>query len=248
MILMRRTRCHSLDYIMSVKLSKGFKPSTDVEPYDGSSNPQGHMDAFKCRMALAGASNPLRCRAFPITLKKAALKWFNSLPSRSINKFLNLQSRFLAHFMTRWFKPKLITSLLGLSQRQGEPLRDFLKQFNVKTLLVEELETQATVLTLLNGLWPGAFKDSLSKRPARTMDMIQLRAEKYIYLKETQKATVNSAKGQAENKPGSQHEDCQWKEPRAPRVGRFHAPLNMSLASLYKEVRQVEKFPKPKTL
>ena len=142
------------------------------------------MDAFKSRMALAGASDPVRCRAFPITLKKAALKWFNSLLSKSICKFSDLQSRFLAHFITRRFKPKLATSLLGLSQRQGQPLRDFLERFNAETLLVEELETLAAVLTLLNGLRPGAFKDSLSKQPVETMDEIQIRTERHIYLNE----------------------------------------------------------------
>ena len=105
------------DYIMSVKLLRGFKPSTDMEPYDGSTGPQDHMDTFKSRMALARASDPVRCRAFPITLKKAILKWFNSLPPRSINKFLDLQSRFLAYFTTRRFKLKLVTGLLGLSQQ-----------------------------------------------------------------------------------------------------------------------------------
>ena len=98
-----------LDSIISVKLPRGFKPPTDMEPYDGSSNPQEHMDAFKSKMAFARASNPMRYRAFPIILKKAALKWFNSLPSRSIGKFSNLQSRFLAHFMTHKFKPMPVT-------------------------------------------------------------------------------------------------------------------------------------------
>ena len=59
---------------------------------------------------------------------------------------------------------------------------------------MEELETQATVLTLLNELRLGAFKDSLSKHPAKTMDETQLREEKYIYLKETQKVVTNSAR------------------------------------------------------
>ena len=82
------------DYIMSVKLPRGFKPSIDMEPYDGSFDPQEHMDAFKSRTALAGASDLVKCRASPIMLKKAALKWFNSLPLRSIGKFSNLQSLF----------------------------------------------------------------------------------------------------------------------------------------------------------
>ena len=137
---------------MSVKLPRGFKPPTDMEPYDGSSDPQEHINVFKSRMVLAGASDLVRCWVFSITLKKAALKWFNSLPSRSIYKFLDLQSRFLAHFTTCRFKPKLVTSLLGLSERQGEPLWDFLERFNAETLLVEELETQTAVLNLLNGL------------------------------------------------------------------------------------------------
>ena len=73
---------------------------------------------------------------------------------------------------------------------------------------MEELETQAAVLTLLNGLRLGAFKDLLSKRPAKTMDEIQLRAERYIYLEKIQKAMANSAKSQAEKKPSPQQEDC----------------------------------------
>ena len=66
---------------------------------------------------------------------------------------------------------------------------------------MEEFETQATALTLLNGLRPRAFKDSLSKQPAKTMDEIQLRAKRYIYLEETQKATTNSTKRFATRRP-----------------------------------------------
>ena len=103
---------------------------------------------------------------------------------------------------------------------------------------------------LLNGLRPRAFKDSLSKRPAKTVDEIQLRVERYIYLEKTQRATTNSTKNQVEKNPGPQHEKRPKKEPRALRVRRFHyyTPLNVSLANLYKEVRQVERFPKPKVI
>ena len=74
--------------------------------------------------------------------------------------------------------------------------------------------------------------------------------ERYIYLEETQRAKTSSVKNQAEKKPGAQYEERQKKEPRAPRVGRFHhyTPLSMSLADLNREVGQVEKFPKPKAI
>ena len=82
------------------------------------------------------------------------------------------------------------------------------------------------------------------------MNEIQIRAKRYIYLEETQRATASSAKNQAKKKPGPQYEEHQKKEPRASRVGRFHdyTPLSVSLADLYREVRQVEKFPKPKAI
>ena len=117
-------------------------------------------------------------------------------------------------------------------------------------LLVEKLETQDAVLTLSNRLRPRAFKNLFSKRPAETMDQIKLRVERYIYLEEMQKATANSGKNQAERKSGPQQKEHPRKEARAPKVGRYHdyTPLNMSLTDLYREVRQVEPFPKPKAL
>ena len=188
------------DYIIGTQPPKGFKPPSNMEPYDESSDPQEHMDAFKSRMALAGVSNPSKCRAFPITLKKAALKWFNSLPPRSINRLSDLSSLFLAHFTTKKFKPKPVSSLLGLHQCHGESLRDFLERYNAETLFVEELQTQAAILTLLNGLRPGPFKTSLSKRPPRSPEEIHIRAKKYIFLEETEKATANSGRHQSDKK------------------------------------------------
>ena len=49
---------------------------------------------------------------------------------------------------------------------------------------------------------------------------------------------ASSAKNQAEKKSDLQYEERKKKEPRAPRVGRFHdyTPLSVSLADLYREV------------
>ena len=44
---------HFSEYTMSVNLPKGFKPPTDMEPYDGSFDPQEHMDAFKSRNGIS---------------------------------------------------------------------------------------------------------------------------------------------------------------------------------------------------
>ena len=146
------------------------------------------------------------------------------------------------------FKPKLVSSLLGLHQRHGESLRDFLERYNSETLLVKELQTQAAILTLLSGLQPGPFKTELSKRLPRPAEEIQIRVEKYIFLEEIEKATANPKRHQSDKKTGGQDEHPR-KDVRA-RAGKYseYTPLNVSLSELFREVGQVERFPKPKIL
>ena len=116
----------------------------------------------------------------------------------------------------------------------------------MKTVLVEELQTLAAVLTLLKKLRPGAFKSSLSKHLARTSKKIQMKAEMNIFLKEIKKANTNLGRGQIEKKS---NEERPRKEMRT-RVRRYHeyTPLNVSLAELYREVGHVERLPKLKAL
>lgn len=77
-----------------------------------------------------------------------------------------------------------------------------------------------------------------------------MRAEKYIFLKEIEKATVNSGRNHPEKKSNAHSEECPRREARTLRVGRYHkfTPLNVSLANLYREVGKVERFSKLKAL
>ncbi|MED6223139.1 hypothetical protein PIB30_071093 [Stylosanthes scabra] len=59
--------------ILSEELPKKFKYPTDMEPYDGSSDPKHHLDAFDSRMVLLNASDATKCKAFSVTFKKDAL-------------------------------------------------------------------------------------------------------------------------------------------------------------------------------
>ncbi|MED6205544.1 hypothetical protein PIB30_018531, partial [Stylosanthes scabra] len=76
--------------ILSKELPKKFKYPTNMEPYDGSSDPKHHLDAFDNRMVFLNASDTTKCKAFSVTFKKDALTWFNSLAPRSIKNFSDL--------------------------------------------------------------------------------------------------------------------------------------------------------------
>ncbi|MED6185139.1 hypothetical protein PIB30_054128 [Stylosanthes scabra] len=56
--------------ILSEELPKKFKYPTDMEPYDGSSDPKHHLDAFDNRMVLLNASDATKCKAFSASYLK----------------------------------------------------------------------------------------------------------------------------------------------------------------------------------
>lgn len=84
--------------IMATVLPPRFKEPTDIEGYDDRMDPQDHFNAFNSHLYQSGAMDTIKCKASLITLKKLALKWFNTLPPRSIVRFAYVSSRFLAYF------------------------------------------------------------------------------------------------------------------------------------------------------
>ena len=70
-----------------------------VESFDSTRDPVDHLNTYKNQMELHGYQDPVRCRAFAITLKGLALAWFNRLPPSSISSFRELSIAFVSHFM-----------------------------------------------------------------------------------------------------------------------------------------------------
>ncbi|XP_025703547.1 uncharacterized protein [Arachis hypogaea] len=152
--------------------------------YDGTTDPKHHLSNFKSRMYLTDASDATRCKAFPTTLSKATMKWFNSLPPRSVTSFEDLSRKFLMWFSIQKDKVKHAPSLLGVEQEVGELLRDYMKRFNKACLEIQDLPTEAVIMGLVNRLREGPFSQSISKRHPASLSDIQERAEKYINMEE----------------------------------------------------------------
>ena len=70
-----------------------------IETFDGTRDPIDHLNTYKNQMELHGYQDPVRCRAFAITLKGPALAWFNRLPPSSISSFTELSIAFVSHFI-----------------------------------------------------------------------------------------------------------------------------------------------------
>ena len=51
-----------------------------IKAFDGMKDLVDHLNTYKNQMELHIYQDPVRCRAFAITLKGPALAWFNRLP------------------------------------------------------------------------------------------------------------------------------------------------------------------------
>ncbi|XP_072064016.1 uncharacterized protein [Arachis hypogaea] len=136
---------------MWAKVPRNFK-SPDMDVYDGTTDPKHHLSNFESRMYLTDASDATRCKAFPTTLTKAVMKWFDSLPPRLVTSFDDLSRKFLMRFSIQKEKVKHAPSPLGVKQEVEEPLKDYMERFNKACLEIQDLPTEAVIMGLVNGL------------------------------------------------------------------------------------------------
>ena len=87
-----------------------------VEAFDGVMDPVDHLNTYKNQMELHGYQDPVRCRAFSITLKGPALAWFNRLPPSSISLFRELSIAFVSHFIGARTYRKPVTPQIPLGR------------------------------------------------------------------------------------------------------------------------------------
>ena len=70
-----------------------------IEAFDGTKDPVDHLNTYENKMELHGYQDPIRCRAFAITLKGPTLAWFNKFPPSSVSLFRELSIAFVSHFI-----------------------------------------------------------------------------------------------------------------------------------------------------
>ena len=153
-----------------------------VEAFDGSRDPVDHLNTYKNQMELHGYQDPVRCRAFAITLKGPALAWFNRLPPSSISSFRELSIAFVSHFIGTKTYRKPSYHLLTIKQSSQESLRSYVQRFNAESLKVDIPDEKFAITVFITRLRVQS-KDlmfSISKNPQASMADVLAKAEKYI--------------------------------------------------------------------
>ncbi|XP_068492311.1 uncharacterized protein [Phaseolus vulgaris] len=180
------------EIVLEVPLSGTWSNPT-LDKYDGTTDPDEHVNAYLTQVGLHTAEDALWCRIFPTSLKGATLTWFTRLPAQSIDCFDTLATKFGAQFTTS--RPHHLTSiaLVNIRQEKSESLRAFMDKFNKMVLDIRNLSPEVAMQHMVTALKPGPFFDSLCMQLTTTMDELRQRATKYMQLEEL-KEFLNKAR------------------------------------------------------
>ena len=157
-----------------------------MEAFDGIKDPVDHLNTYKNQMELHGYQDPVRCRAFAITLKGPALAWFNRLPPSSISSFRELSIAFVSHFIGARTYRKPSYHLLTIKKGSQESLRSYVQRFNAESLKVDIPDEKFAITAFIAGLGVQS-KDlmfTISKNPQASMAEVLAKVEKYINCEE----------------------------------------------------------------
>ena len=153
-----------------------------IEAFDGTKDPVDHLNTYKNQMKLYGYQDPVRCRAFAITLKGPTLAWFNRLPPSSVSSFRELSIAFVSHFIGARTYRKPSYHLLTIKQSSQESLRSYVQRFNAESLKVDVPYAKFAITAFIAELEVQS-KDlmfSISKNPQENMAEVLAKVEKYI--------------------------------------------------------------------
>ncbi|CAA0825719.1 Unknown protein, partial [Striga hermonthica] len=229
-------------HILDADLPQGFRELNIW--YDGSTDPSRHLRSFENMAVLHRYNDPVQCRAFLTTLRGPAQDWFHQLTPGAIRDFDGFSSSFLNQFASVKAQEKSYLTLIGMQQKEGESLRDYVARYTRVCVDVPSATEEIKSGGLTRGLLPGLCRNSLAKRPGRTFDEVLGRCAKYMNVEEAEADFLQAAKPKPE--PRDEKKDKKpvatterKGSPRAEREGRprgcrtaQYTPLSASRARI----------------
>jgi len=232
-------RCHPFtNHIMDTPLPDKWK-GFNRDRYDGTTDPDEHVDAYTTHMSLYTMDDAVLCRVFPTSLKAGALRWFTKLPPNSIDCFETLMAKFDVTSI----------ALVDIRQEKGESLRTFIDRFSKTSISIRNLSPEVAMHHMLTALRPGQFADSLCMQPATILDDLKCRAAKFMQLEELREFR-NNARAEANGEKREDRErqgrsQTQKRDNQGPRFSRYTS-LNADRSKILQEALSTKLIPPPR--
>ncbi|CAL1367513.1 unnamed protein product [Linum trigynum] len=153
--------------------------------YDGTSDPEDHLNNYFTKMQLYNSSDATLCRAFPSTFVGVVLDWYHQIEEGRIDSFEQFAAMFLSKFASRKRRSLTISALFKVRQRKGEALRDFYERWMSVAMAVKDVKPPVLGCCLDECTNSEELCRALSKRDVVSTEDLDRRVQKVIMLEET---------------------------------------------------------------
>ncbi|XP_014522212.1 uncharacterized protein LOC106778739 [Vigna radiata var. radiata] len=160
------------------------RPPPQVEKFDGTTNPDHHLRNFIDSMAFYTQSDPVKCRAFSLSLRGEALEWYYTLPPNSVDSFRTLTSMFKKQYSTNRYEEVTVAEPVNLRQGKDETLRAFMHQYNHAARRIKGASPEFIIDSLPNCLKAGFVSESLYAELPNTLEELQEKMAKFIKMED----------------------------------------------------------------
>ncbi|XP_022638464.1 uncharacterized protein LOC111241956 [Vigna radiata var. radiata] len=160
------------------------RPPPQIEKFDGTTDPEQHLRNFVDSMAFYSKNDPVKCRAFSLSLKDKALEWYYTLPPNSIDSFHTVTTLFKRQFSANRREKMSAAELVNLKQGRDEPLRTFMRRYSEAARRVKGVTHEFIINNLPNCLKPGFVSESLYAELQKTMEELQEKMTKFIKMED----------------------------------------------------------------
>ena len=167
------------DSIIRVPLSNKWK-GFNRDLYDGTTDPDEHMNAYITYMSMYTSDDVVLCRVFPTSLKGETLIWFTKLPPKTVDNFPTLMSKLETQFATSLPHHLTFIALVGIRKEKRESLRTFVGRFGKVAMSIQNLSPNVAMHHMLIALRLGPFADNLCMQQTVSLDELWKRVSVYM--------------------------------------------------------------------
>ncbi|KAJ0601430.1 putative retrotransposon gag domain-containing protein [Helianthus annuus] len=248
------------DYDFQTKI----KMAPHIKTYDGTEDPEDHLQIFTGAARIEKWSNAECCLMFMQTLVGSARIWFNDLPARSVRSFDDLSKGFLANFSQQRRYVKNATVIFQIKQRDDESLREFIERYKKEGLTYVGADEKMRVAGFMKAITSKYLTRDFNKSLPKTLEEALERAEAHIRGEEAvdikeQRKRGSSWRGHSparkrgnfnsydRRQKGSEQRRSEGRNPSSREKGISFTPLNKTPQEILatEEVKQNFRPPRP---
>ncbi|XP_022003936.1 uncharacterized protein LOC110901414 [Helianthus annuus] len=192
------------DYDFQTKI----KIPSHIKTYDGTEDPEDHLQIFTGAARIEKWSNAECCLMFMQTLVGSARIWFNDLPARSVRSFDDLNKGFLAKFSQQRRYVKDATVIFQIKQRDDESFREFIERYKKEGLTYVGADEKMRVAGFMNAITSKYLTRDFNKSLLKTLEEALERAEAHIRGEEAVDIKEQRKTGSSWREKGHHTNDC----------------------------------------